>query len=320
MRVGSEVVPSLIKKQRAYIAAKAVQAWRQRGLYLLLLPAVALTVTFCYIPIYGISIAFKDFSILKGYGSPWIRPLFSHFWFVTDPTFWQVMGNTVRISALKFFFGFAPPIVLALLFNEIVQQWYKRLVQTLFYLPHFISWVILSALVYRLLDFEPSSPINFVRSWFGLEPIALMIKPGAFIPILIVSDIYQSVGWGSIIYLASIMNIDPELYESAVVDGAGKWVQTWHITIPGMIPIISILLVLRIPGLLSAGFDQIYNLLNPYVMRVAMVSDIYVLQVGLIQGNYAFGTALGFTFSVVALGLTLTANKISKTAGGSGIW
>ena len=312
--------PPLLSKNRSPIANKIALAWKQRTLWLLLLPAVVLTVVFNYVPIYGISIAFKDFNIMKGYNSPWVRPLFNHFWFFGDPTFWKVMGNTVRISLLKFAFGFAPPIALALFLNEVTQQWYKRVVQTLFYLPHFISWVILSALIYKLLDFDPNSPINLVRSCFGLEPVAVMSQASAFIPILVVSSIYKGVGWGSIIYLASIMNIDPELYEAAMVDGASKWTQTWKVTIPSMMPIISILLVLRIPGLLQAGFDQIYNLMNPYVMKAAMVSDIYVLQVGLIQGNYEFGTALGLTFSVIGLALTLTANKVSKSSGHSGIW
>ena len=197
---------------------------------------------------------------------------------------------------------------------------YKRTIQTITYLPHFVSWVILAGIIYKLLDFEPTSPVNVLRALVGLDPIALMGEPDAFIPILIISGILKEVGWGTIIYLATISKIDPQLYESAHVDGAGKLAQTWYITLPGMVPTISILLVLSLPGLLSAGFDQIYNLMNPRTMRIANVTDIYVLRIGLIQANYSLSTAIGLVFGVLGLTLTMIANKASKSAGGAGIW
>ena len=295
--------------------------WRQRWLFVLILPAIAVTFVFNYIPLYGITLAFRDYNAAMGpFRSPFSRPLFYNFWFLRDPEFWYVLGNTVRISTLRFVFGWPCPIILALLLNEVMSSAYKRTIQTITYLPHFVSWVILAGIIYKLLDFEPTSPVNVLRSLVGLDPIALMGEPDAFIPILIISGILKEVGWGTIIYLATISKIDPQLYESAHVDGAGKLAQTWYITLPGMVPTISILLVLSLPGLLSAGFDQIYNLMNPRTMRIANVTDIYVLRVGLIQANYSLGTAIGLVFGVLGLTLTMIANKASKSAGGAGIW
>ena len=153
-----------------------------------------------------------------------------------------------------------------------------------------------------------------------MAPVALMGSEQAFIPILVVTNIVKEVGWGTIIYLAAIMGIEAQLYEAAIVDGAGKWAQTRYITLPGMLPTISILLVLSIPGLLSAGFDQIYNMMNPMVSRLANVTDIYVLNIGLVQGQYAYATAVGLVFSILAFALTMIANRISKGSMGQGIW
>ena len=295
--------------------------WRQRTLYLLLLPAIALTFVFRYIPVYGLTLAFKDYSTTLGpFRSPFTDPIFYNFFFFQDPEFWYVLRNTVRISVAKFVTAWPAPIILALLLNEVRQRSFKRTIQTVAYLPHFLSWVILARIIYDLLSWEPSSPVNQIRAVFGLDPVALMGDKSAFIPILVVSNLFKEVGWGTIIYLAAITRIDPDLYEAALADGAGRWAQLWHITLPGMLPIIAILLVLGIPGILSAGFDQIYNLMNPTIAELAYVTDYYVLRVGLIQGNYAFAAAMGLVFSVIALVLVLTANWLSKRSAGTGIW
>ena len=295
--------------------------WRQRALYLLLLPAIVLTFVFRYIPVYGLTLAFKDYSTTLGpFRSPFTDPIFYNFFFFQDPEFWYVLRNTVRIAAAKFVAAWPMPIILALLLNEVRHRSFKRTIQTVAYLPHFLSWVILARIIYDLLSWEPTSPFNQIRAVLGLDPVALMGDKSAFIPILVVSNIFKEVGWGTIIYLAAITRIDPELYEAALADGAGRWAQLWHVTLPGMLPIIAILLVLGIPGILSAGFDQIYNLMNPTIAEMAYVTDYYVLRVGLIQGNYAFAAAMGLVFSVIALALVLTANWISKRSAGTGIW
>ncbi len=295
--------------------------WRYRWLYVLALPAVAAVIVFNYLPIYGISLAFRDFNASLGpFRSPWSKPLFYNFWFLQDSEFWYVLRNTVRISVVKFVFSWPAPIVLALLLNEVRRPGFKRVVQTISYLPHFISWVILAGITYRVLGFEADSPINLVRSLFGLPSVALMGDQSFFLPLVVITAIFKEVGWGTIIYLAAMSTINPELYEQGEIDGAGRLRQAWNITLPGILPIIAILLVLGIPGILSAGFDQIYNLMNPTIAEMAYVTDYYVLRVGLIQGNYAFAAAMGLVFSVIALVLVLSANWISKRSAGTGIW
>ena len=315
--------PAATERTRTRMSANRVLTlvWRQRTLYLLLLPAIVLTFVFRYIPVYGLTLAFKDYSTTLGpFRSPFTDPIFYNFFFFQDPEFWYVLRNTVRISVAKFVTAWPAPIILALLLNEVRHRSFKRTIQTIAYLPHFLSWVILARIIYDLLGWEPSSPVNQIRAVFGLDPVALMGDKSAFIPILVVSNLFKEVGWGTIIYLAALTRIDPDLYEAALADGAGRWVQLWHVTLPGMLPIIAILLVLGIPGILSAGFDQIYNLMNPTIAELAYVTDYYVLRVGLIQGNYAFAAAMGLVFSVIALVLVLTANWLSKRSAGTGIW
>lgn len=301
--------------------ARLAKIWRQRWLYFLVSPAIVSTFLFSYLPIYGITLAFREYNASLGaFRSPWIEPLFSNFFFLTDREFWYVLANTVRIAALKFIISWPAPIVLALMLNEVRSSKFKRTIQTITYLPHFISWVVLSIIIYQLASFQPDSLVNTLRSLLGLQPTNLMSRPSWFIPILVVTNIFKETGWGTIIYLAAIMAIDPQLYEASIIDGAGKMQQIRYITLPGMMPTISILLVLGIPSLLSAGFDQIYNLSNPLVAKVADVSDIYILRVGLILGQFAYATALGLFFSVSSILLTLIANGISRTSGGAGIW
>ena len=294
---------------------------RQRWLYLLLAPSLVAVAIFNYWPLYGFTLAFRDYNAWAGpFASPWSSPIFYNFWFFQDPEFWYVLRNTVRISVLKFVFGWPAPILLALLLNEIRHSGFKRTVQTVSYLPHFLSWVIMAAVIYRILDYQSNSPVNVIIGIFGAEPVALMGDEEAFIPIVVLSAIFKEIGWGTIIYLATIANINPELYEQAEIDGAGKLRQTRHITLPGMVPIILILLVLSIPAILQAGFDQLYNLMNASTRRLAYVTDIYVLRLGLIQGQYSTAAALELVYSVVGLALVLIANYLSKSRAGHGIW
>lgn len=303
------------------LQSRAHQIWRYRWLYILVLPAVVTVIIFNYLPIYGLTVAFRNFNASLGvFRSPWAEPLTYNFWFLQDREFWYVMGNTVRIAVLKFVFGWPAPIIFALLLNEISHSGFKRTVQTVSYLPHFLSWVIVASVIYRILSFEAYSPINTIRAWFDLAPVALMGDQNFFRPLVVISAIYKEVGWETIIYLAAISGINTELYEQAEIDGARRLRQAWSITLPGMLPIIAILLVLQIPSILQAGLDQIYNLANASTRRVAYITDIYVIRMGLMMGQYAVATAMGLIFSVVGFALTLIANRISKGSVGHGIW
>ena len=300
---------------------RARQIWRYRWLYVLVLPAVMVVIVFNYLPIYGLTLAFRTFNASLGvFGSPWAEPLTYNFWFLQDGEFWYVLGNTVRIAVLKFVFGWPAPIILALLLNEVGHKTFKRTIQTVSYLPHFMSWVIMAGVIYRVLDFGADSPINTIRAWFDLAPVALMGDESFFRPLVVISAIYKEVGWETIIYLAAISSINPELYEQAEIDSAGRLRQAWSITLPGMLPIIAILLVLQIPSILQAGLDQIYNLANASTRRVAYITDVYVIRMGLMLGQYALATAMGLIFSVVGFVLTLIANRISRGSVGHGIW
>ena len=325
--VGTRAAEGQATAQLASVARKrpldriTTSIWRNRWLYVLLLPGVIAVLIFNYIPIYGVTLAFRKFNAALGpFASPWAKPLLYNFWFFQDPEFWFVLSNTVKIAVVKFAFAWPAPILLAILLNEVSHSWFKRTIQTVSYLPHFISWVILAGIVYRILDYEPYSPINMVRSLFGLGPVALMGEESFFLPLLVITAIFKEVGWGTIIYLAAISGINTELYEQADIDGAGKIRQTWSITLPGMLPIISILLVLSIPQLLQAGFDQIFNLMNSATRRLANITDIYVLRIGLMQGQFAFATAVGLVFAVVNFTLVMVANRVSKGSIGHGIW
>ena len=291
--------PSVINKRktRRYFS----QMWSDRWLYVMLLPAIAFMIVFHYIPLYGLTLAFRIYKPALGpYGSPWAQPFFYNFWFLRDREFWFVLGNTVKISMARLIFGFPAPIILALLLNEVAGMAFKRVIQTVTYLPHFISWVVIGGLIYKFFAVDPDSPFNIIRAVFGLDPTSILTRESFFLPMVIVSGVLKEVGWGTIIYLAAISNIDPELYEAAVMDGAGRLKQTFHITLPGMLPIIAIFMILSIPGLLQAGFDQIFNLYNPLVYSSGDIIDTLVYRIGLENAQYGLATALGLLKSVLS--------------------
>ena len=312
----------LVKKGlRERIALGLKARWRQRGLYLLVIPAIVFVFIFNYVPMYGVTLAFRNYNPAKGpFLSPLAQPLFYNFWFLKDPEFWYVLGNTIKISIVKFSLGFSAPIILALLINEVRNSAYKRVIQTVTYLPHFISWVIMSGIIYRFFDLDPNSPWNALRALFGAEPMDILTNPHFFLPLVAFSNILKEVGWGTIIYLAAIMNVDPQLYEAAYIDGAGKLRQTWSITIPCILPVITILFILWVPTILTENLSQLYNLMNSMTRHAASITDIYVLTAGIINGHYAYATAMGLIFSVWALALTITANKVARQSMGYGLW
>jgi putative aldouronate transport system permease protein len=292
---------------------------RSAALLSMMAPGIILLLVFQYLPMYGILIAFKDFNMSLGIlRSPWIG-LDNFVELFGRRDFLQALRNTVVISCLQLTFGFFSPILLAILLNEVRIDFYKRGVQTLTYAPHFFSWVILGGIVIFILGSE--GPINYLLLLSGLTPIQFLTNDYWFIAVLIISGIWQSAGFGSIIYLAALTNISPELYESAAIDGASRFRRIWHITIPSLRPTIVILFILSLGNFLSAGFDQVYNLYNPLVYDVADILDTYVLR-RLTMMEYSTAATAGFFKSFIGLMLIVMANWLANhlSDGEQGLW
>lgn len=291
-----------------------------RVLLIMLIPAMIYYIIFHYLPMYGVLLAFKDFKITEGIiGSPWAG--LRHFEKIMNDTyFFTVLKNTIVISLYKLVFGFPVPIIFALLLSEVSNVKFKKMVQTVSYLPHFISWVVLAGIFFTL--FSLDGPINGIVKMFGGDPMLFLADDRYFRTILVVTSIFQGFGWGSIIYFAAISSIDPQLYEAAVLDGAGRFKRMVYISIPMLAPVIAIMLILSMSGILDAGFDQIFNMYNVKVYNVSDIIDTYVYRKGLIEMNYSYATAVGLFKSVVALILIVIVNQIVKWIGGKehAIW
>lgn len=292
---------------------------RMRELYLLFLIPLALLAIFKYVPMVGVMVAFKDYSPRAGIlGSPWND--FEHFRFLfSTPQFPELIVNTFRISLLKFAFGFPAPIAFALILNELTNRRYKRAVQSISYLPHFLSWVVLGAIFKVLLSVE-RGPINAVIQTLGGDPIYFLAEPDWFLFSVVITHIWKSIGWGSIIFLASITSIDPGLYDAADVDGANRLQKALHVTLPAMVPVITIMLILTVQNLNQAGFDQIYHLYNPLVFSVADIFETYVYRVGLVDRQYDFGIAVHLFQNVVAIMFVLIANTLARRYSEYALW
>jgi putative aldouronate transport system permease protein len=282
-------------------------------------PVLLYFLIFNYVPMIGLVIAFKNYVLSDGiFGSEWVG--LANFQRLFDsPDFPKAIRNTLTISLLRLFFGFAAPIILALLLNELRLALYKRVIQTVSYLPHFFSWVILGGIFIMMLS--GNGPINHIVKLIKGSAIPFLSEDYWFITILVVTGIWQSVGWGAIIYLAALSGINPDMYEAAMVDGAGRWKQVWHITIPSLMPTIITLFILSLGGILTAGFDQIYNLYNPMVYDVSDIIDTYVLR-RMMDMDLGLATAAGMFKSVVGLVLIVGANSIAKkmSGGEQGVW
>lgn len=295
--------------------------WKNRWYYVFLLPAIIIVFLFSYKPIYGIIIAFKDYKPRRGIlGSEWVG--FDHFRrMFSYGNFGQLMYNTLHISLLKLAFGMFCTLILALLFNELKNRRFKRVVQSVSYLPHFISWVILGGLIREL--FSPTrGVINEIIKAFGGTPIYFLANANYFVFLLVITHVWQSVGWGTIIYLAAISAIDQEQYESAIIDGANRFQRTLFITIPSIMPTVVTLLVLNLGGILNAGFDQIFNLYNSQVLSVADILDTYVYRVGLLKFDYSYSAAIGLFKNAIGIVMVLGSNLFIKriTKGEYKIW
>jgi putative aldouronate transport system permease protein len=286
---------------------------------IMMIPGLLYYLLFHYVPMAGILIAFQDYNLMKGiWGSPWVglenfRIIFQ------SPDFPLIMKNTLVISVYRIVFNMLPDVMLALMLNEIRSQWFKRIVQTITYGPHFLSWIIVYGIVFSL--FAPGSGLftTFFRD-MGWGELNLLTDADYFRPLLIGSDLWKNVGFGAIIYLAALAGINQELYEAAVVDGAGRWRQMWHITLPGIRSVFVLLLILRLGSILDAGFDQVYIFLNARVYDVGDIIDTWVFRQGLEQLNFSIAAATGVFKSVIGLIFILGANKLAKKVGGSGIW
>lgn len=283
---------------------------RELPLHLYLLPAVILVVLFCYIPMVGIVIAFQNFRVFKGwFSAPWVG-LENFLYVINLPNFGSVMFNTVYISVLKILFSLVVPILVALMFNEMQHTGPKRILQTVMYLPYFMSWIILGGIIKDMLD--SNGLLNNILTALGMEKVNLLTSNATFRGVLVVTDIWKNFGFNTIVYLAALTSIDPSLYEAAMIDGANRWQQTWHVTLPGMRTVIVMLATLSLGNILNAGFEQVLVLYNSLVMDTGDIIDTFVYRLGLEQGKYAVSTAVGLFKSVVSLFLISSAYYLAK--------
>jgi putative aldouronate transport system permease protein len=291
---------------------------RNKALYLMLLPVLAFYIIFMYSPMYGAIIAFKDYSPMKGVlDSPWIG--FKNFTdFIGDPYFVRIVSNTLILSVSNLIFGFPMPIILALLMNELKNRHFKKVTQTITYLPYFISLVVVCGLIK---DFTSSDGIiNSLLQKLGYNGQAMLQDPSLFRPIYILSEIWQRLGWDSIIYLAALSGIDFSQYEAARIDGAGRFKQLLFVTLPGMLPTVVIMLILRIGGLLNVGFEKVILLYNPLTYQTADIISTYVYRKGIVEFSWSFSTAVGLFNSVISFILLISANRISRKITQNSLW
>lgn len=292
---------------------------RDRWIYALLLPGLAYFLVFKYVPMWGVIIAFKNFTPYLGImGSPWVG--LDHFQrLFGDPDFLMLLRNTMLIGLYKLIFFFPAPIIVSLLLNELRKQLFKRFVQTLIYIPHFMSWVVVVAITYMLFTTEGGTLSGLIESVTG-ERVNILLSADWFRTMFTGQILWKETGWGTIIFLAALSGVDPEQYEAAIMDGANRWRQTWHITLPAIRSTIVIMLILRLGDFLETGFEHVFLLLNPMNRQVGEVFDTYVYQMGLAQGQYSYSTAVGLFKSAVGLVLVTLANYTAKKVGQEGIY
>ena len=298
-------------RTRGYWSHLATQIWGQRLLYLMFLLPFAYFVVFRFYPMLGNVIAFKKYQFANGiWGSPWVgldhfRSLFS------DQMFMRALWNTVQIAFWRLLITFPAPIILALFLNEVHHMAYKRFVQTVVYVPYFLSWVIYAAILYIVLS-PANGLINVVIASLGLEKIPFFQKPEFFQPLVIISSLLKETGWAAVIYLATISTIDPTLYEAAAMDGANRWKLMRHITLPGLATTIATLLILQIGYFLNVGFEQIFVLQNSIVLTTGDIIETYIYRVGVQRARFDFTTAAGLLNGIVGLVLVVGADRIAK--------
>lgn len=286
--------------------------------YVFVLPGVILLFLFSYLPMTGLLAAFKDYRLEIGlWDSAWAG--LKYFSFVKDPYFWQSVKNTLSITVLRLVVNVPLQIIFALMINELANGKYKKFVQSVSYIPYFISWIVVAYILNSMLSLD-TGVVNSLLSALGLDQIFFMGQAKYFRALIIISYVWKNLGWGAIIYIAALSNVDPQLHEAAKIDGAGRFARIWHINLPSIIPTIVILLILTMPSLLTAGYDQILPLSNPANMSVSDVLDVYVIRLGLSQAQYSVSTAIGLVLSAVNLLLVVVTNAISRKVSDTSLW
>ncbi|MGY5343614.1 ABC transporter permease [Paenibacillus glucanolyticus] len=292
-----------------------------KGRYLLLmfLPCLLYYLIFKYLPMFGVVISFQNYNLFKGiWESDWVG-FKNYLMFFKNPDFLIIIRNTFLLGLYNLIFGFPAPIILAILLNEVTKGVFKRFVQTVSYLPHFISNVVVAGMVVMFLS-PSTGMINSFIEWLGFEPINFLMKPDYFRSIYVISDIWQHVGWETIIYLAALTAIDPQLYEAAKIDGANRWKQMLNVTLPGMAPTIIILLILNVGRVLEVGFEKVFLLYNPATYETADVIGTYVYRTGIIGGNYSYATAIDLFTGLISLILVYGTNLLSRKVSETSLW
>jgi putative aldouronate transport system permease protein len=309
-----------VKPERRSLARRIWNPIRQDlFLYLLILPGVLYFLIFKYVPMWGVLISFQNYSPFTGLlHSEWVG--FEHFQrFFSNDDFAILFRNTMAINLLSLIFFFPLPILVSLLLNELKVEWFKKTLQSIIYLPHFLSWVIIVGLSFLMLS-KDQGVINQVLVSLGYDKVDFLTEPKFFWGLLTLQSIWKELGWGTVIFLAAMSGVDPQLYEAARMDGAGRFRQMWNVTLPGIRNVIIILLILRIGHIMDVGFEQVYLMMNGAVSSVADVFDTYVYRVGIQQGDFSYSTAVGLFKSVVGLLLVIGANRLAKKFGEEGIY
>jgi putative aldouronate transport system permease protein len=310
---------SSIRKTLDYLKVFFV---KYRYLHLMILPCMVYFILFKYFPMYGVSIAFKNYEPVGGFwgilNAPWVG-LDNFKRFFGSIFFGRLLRNTLLISLYRLVFSFPAPIIMAILINEINSTMFKKAVQTVTYMPHFLSWVIVSGLLIVLLS-PIAGPVKCVADIFGTKPINFLSDVRYFRSLLVASEIWKGVGWGTIIYLAAITGLDQEIYEAATIDGATRVQRIFRITLPQLTPIISIMFILAVGRILDENFEQIFNMYNPSVYEVADVFETYVYRTGIQNSQYSYSAAVGLFKSVVSLVMVVLSNKVAHLLGSEGLW
>ena len=313
-----EIINNPARPRGALKSRRIRQNWQ---LYLMLLPVIVYFLLFCYGPMYGLVLAFKDYKVLRGiFGSPWANPWYKHFErFFLSPYFERVITNTVTISAQSLLYGFPVPIILALCINEVRNRKYQKIVQNVTYAPHFLSVIVLVGLIKSFTNTDYGI-VNLLIRNFGGEGYNWMQRADLFRPLYIGSGIWQNAGWDSIIYIAALSGIDPQLHESAMIDGANRWKRIWHINLPGLMPTIIILLILNSGYIMSVGFEKVFLMQNDLNLSSSDVISTYSYRIGIESAQYELATAIGLFNSVVNCALLVCVNWASRRTGGTSLW
>lgn len=307
-----------MKPKETYISRLRKEFLMNKSVYIMVVPVLLYYIIFCYKPMYGAVIAFKEFTPGKGiWGSPWVG-LKQFQSFFNSYYFGRTVKNTLVISLTSIVLGFPAPIILALLINELKSKYFSRIVQTISYMPHFISLVVVCGIIRDFVSTD--GLITRFLGLFGFPQVAMLTRPELFVPIYVLSDIWKGVGFGSIIYLAALTGIDQELYEAAIIDGAGRWKQTIHVTLPGLFPTIVVLFILRMGGIMNVGFEKIILLYNPVIYETADVISSFVYRKGLQQMSWSYSAAVGMFNSVINCFFLILSNWFSRKLTDSSLW